>query len=363
MAHKSLKGRKKPRRSHGVRQTLKTSAKSRKTSREMKAGHKKKKAEELEKKAADLEAKKEAVLAATKVAEEEAAQKASEEAAKAGDPREKKGKKRKASEAAAAEAPAAAAEAPAAAAAPAEAEKPKRPLSNKDKRQLKIQASHERHHKALYTAGGRILCVGEGNFSFSRALCQHLGKGEGIFATSFDGDSLLKRKYADAAECRKEIEEKFGGTTLVGVDATRIHEVREFREAFRAVVWNFPHIGGGESDVEKSIGDHQRLLVSFFASAVKCLSEEEGASIHVSLKSREPYKSWKIKQMAKAACPDLELRSVVAFAPSAWPGYEHRRTVGFDARFSKRDSEELAAGAKVYVFTRGKAAAAGTAAD
>lgn len=221
------------------------------------------------------------------------------------------------------------------------------------KKELRMRNAQLRQNRKLYQEPCRILLVGEGNFSFGRALCQVRGSGEGIYATAFDGEASLKRKYADAPQMRQEIEEA-GGTTLVGVDATRIHKVKEFREAFRIVVWNFPHMGAGEKDVEKSIEKHRQLLAEFFASAVRCLDSSPSAAIHVALKAGEPYKSWKIVQVAKAASGGtLQLSGVSPFSLAAWPGYEHRRTRGFHEKFSKKDSEELAKGAKVYVFVRG----------
>lgn len=224
-------------------------------------------------------------------------------------------------------------------------------LSKAAKKELRAAALQEKQHLSLYLAGERILLVGEGNFSFARALCRRLGQGQGIYATAYDGEAAVKKKYPDAPECRQEVEEKFGGITLVGVDATRLHKVKEFRGAFQKIVWNFPHIGGGESDMEKNIADHQKLLAGFFSSAVKCLDPDQSCAVHVALKSGEPYKSWKVVQVAKAAAPELEMSTAVNFSLEAWPGYSHRRTAGFDERFSKADSEELAKGAKVYVFT------------
>jgi len=132
--------------------------------------------------------------------------------------------------------------------------------------------------------------VGEGNFSFARALCEVRGSGEDIFATCLDGEAILKRKYPDALELRKTVEER-GGTTLTSVDATRLHKVKQFRGAFKCIVWNFPHLGAGEKDVEKSIQQHSDLLGAFFASALLCLSEDPASAVHVAMKHGEPYKS------------------------------------------------------------------------
>eukprot|EP00931_Biecheleriopsis_adriatica_P111206 TRINITY_DN85563_c0_g1_i1.p1 TRINITY_DN85563_c0_g1~~TRINITY_DN85563_c0_g1_i1.p1 ORF type:complete len:356 (+),score=114.87 TRINITY_DN85563_c0_g1_i1:35-1069(+) len=235
----------------------------------------------------------------------------------------------------------------------ADASVPSGPGKKQALKEARLKRIQERQHRALYSSGERILLVGEGNFSFARALCEQLGSGEGVYATAYDTEASIKRKYADAAEMRKEIEDKFGGTTLVGVDATRLHKVKEFRRAFKTIVWNFPHMGSGEKDVEKNIEKHRELLASFFKSAVQCLDPEQTCSIHVALKHGEPYKSWRIVQVAKVV-ETLSLQTVIPFAISAWPGYAHRRTVGFEERFSKRDSEELAKGAKVYIFTQGQ---------
>lgn len=224
---------------------------------------------------------------------------------------------------------------------------PVKKAAKKEARQIAIL---EKQHRALYANSDRILLVGEGNFSFALALCRNLESGSGVFATAFDGEALCKKKYPDLEEIREEIDSKFNGTTLFGVDATRLHKVREFRGSFNKIVWNFPHIGGGKKDVEESTIDHRQLLATFFASSQKCLVEEGAANIHVALKAGEPYSSWKVVQLARSC--GLDLQGVVQFSLDAFPGYAHRRTRGYDERFSAKDSEELAKGAKIYVFRR-----------
>jgi len=221
-----------------------------------------------------------------------------------------------------------------------------------NKKEAKLQAQLTKQHQGLYAPGERILLVGEGNFSFAKALCKQLGSGAGVYATCFDSEATLSKKYPDAAECRKEIEESYGGTCLTGVDATRLHKVGEFREAFRKIVFNFPHLGTGEKDIEKIIATHRKFLAAFFVSAAKCLDPKQDSSIHIALKTSEPYKSFKVVQVVRATCPDLDLSTVVPFVSVAWDGYAHRRTIGFSEKYSKADSEELAKGAKVYVFRR-----------
>jgi len=318
MAHKALKGRKKPR-NKGIREIMKAEKRQKQMRADARKAERKRKQQQRE----------EAENKRKKAAEVEEAKKTEVEEAKKTDV---------ATLAAERESPAQEKAPPKASA----------KLTKKEKRLLAIK---ERNHKALYAGGGSILLIGEGNFSFASALCRHLGTGASVTATAFDSETKLNHKYPDAAEHRKAVDDELGGTTLVGVDATRLHHVREFKEAFQSIVWNFPYAAGGEADLSRIVEIHVKLLSDFFKSALRCLDPEQDSTIHVALKSGEPYKSWKITQVAKTACPNqLELRNVVPFAPSAWPGYEHRRTKGFNDRFSKKDSEELEKGAKVYIF-------------
>mmetsp|Transcript_88014 Transcript_88014/g.183950 ORF Transcript_88014/g.183950 Transcript_88014/m.183950 type:complete len:290 (+) Transcript_88014:269-1138(+) len=227
---------------------------------------------------------------------------------------------------------------------------PKPKETKQSKKEARAQELIAQQHRALYAPGERILLLGEGNFSFARALCQQLGGGQSIFATCYDNEETLNTKYTDAAKIRKEIEEQFGGTTLVGVDATKLHSVKEFRNAFSKIVWNFPHAGTGETDLDKSAEEHRKLLSKFFKSAYRCLDfENPRSAIHVSLKTGEPYKSWKVVQTARAAAP-LDVLTVTPFALHAWEGYAHRRTIGFKDEISADDNLELQKGANVYVF-------------
>lgn len=315
MAHKSLKGRKAPR-NKGIKDIIKAERLQKKTRAEARKVENKRKKEQKEETENKRKKEREQVTAAAEVE---------------------------------------AAETTEAASVVAERERPAQATAmvKRTKKEKRLLAIKERNHQALYAGGGRILLAGEGNFSFADALCRHLGTGANVIATAHDSETKLNHKYPDAADHRKVVDDELGGTTLVGVDATRLHHIREFKEAFRTIIWNFPYAGGGEADIAKGIEIHVKLLNDFFKSALQCLDPEQESTIHVALKSGEPYKSWKIVQVAKTACPkQLELLNVVPFAPSAWPGYEHRRTKGFNERFSKKDSEELEKGAKVYIFGR-----------
>lgn len=204
----------------------------------------------------------------------------------------------------------------------------------------------------MYRPKEPILILGEGNLSYAKALIQGPlgGDGSQVVATNFDHEDILQKKYPDYKENAKELEEKLDATVLCGVDAGRICDVAEFDHAFTRIIWNFPHTGSGEKDRERNIADHQELLSRFFSVAAGCLKQMKFAEVHVTLKEGDPYKSWKIVKVAGLVAPQLRLKNALPFLPEAWPGYEHRRTQGFDERFSARDSEEVRSGAKTYVF-------------
>ncbi|KAJ1898453.1 hypothetical protein LPJ66_002734 [Kickxella alabastrina] len=61
--------------------------------------------------------------------------------------------------------------------------------------------------------------------------------------------------------------------------------------------------------------------------------------IHVALKSGPPYSHWNIRQLAKDS--GLMSRGSVVFDFSAFPGYEHRRTLGFKEGVSKDENREI----------------------
>jgi len=218
------------------------------------------------------------------------------------------------------------------------------------KRELeKLQAEVKRAAKlsqaqqyTFFRATEAILCVGEGNFSFAAALAEKMNAlrrnpeaGGGVIATCLDDKSTLREKYTDGKVNVKRIEAA-AGAVLYGVDATCLHEREEFAHAFDKIVFQFPHLGSGEKSVERSVHQHQHLLRSFFESARRCLKRLKTSEIHVTLKEGEPYKSWQVVSMASSGNNEIQCRTVLPFVPSDWPGYEHRRTQGFDERSSKK---------------------------
>jgi 25S rRNA (uracil2634-N3)-methyltransferase len=95
----------------------------------------------------------------------------------------------------------------------------------------------------------RILLIGEGNFSFARALTlnmpaalENLPPGN-IMATAYDTEEDCYLKYPDAHIIVQGLREK-GVEVLFGVDATNLEKVAALKgRKWDRIVWNFPHAG------------------------------------------------------------------------------------------------------------------------
>lgn len=218
--------------------------------------------------------------------------------------------------------------------------------AKKHKKKEDKQRYLEKQSFDLFQREDRILILDDANFSFGLSVAAKMRAGQGLLATAVETKAELKAKHPEAFANRKEIEEEWGGTTLVGITPTRLHKVEQFREAFDTIVWLFPHIDTDEEDLEKIAEMHQKLFYKFFKSASQCLDPERKAeaAIYVTLTQGEPFKSWKLVQCAKRANPTMGLKSATIFNPNYFPGY---------VRCSLFDPEEPERVANLYIFNPG----------
>ncbi|GBE77526.1 hypothetical protein BKA93DRAFT_254447 [Sparassis latifolia] len=232
-----------------------------------------------------------------------------------------------------------------------------------------------------------ILLVGEGNFSFARALVFHPPSSlvylpaANVTATAYDSEEDCYAKYPDAADIVSALRDK-GVEVVFGVDATRLEKCAALRgRKWNRVVWNFPHAGKGITDQDRNILTNQLLVMEFLRSAANILTtgmipsvmqsrkrkqeaddeedeaEEDNASqggvhadgigssnaktrgtILITLRNVPPYTLWDVPKLAKDPPPSssasrkpspryVQLRSFV-FHRNEWKGYEHRMTKG-----------------------------------
>ncbi|TFK26742.1 hypothetical protein FA15DRAFT_702497 [Coprinopsis marcescibilis] len=254
-----------------------------------------------------------------------------------------------------------------------------------------------------FSPNDRILLIGEGNFSFARALVLNPPSEEldslppqNVTATAYDSEEVCYEKYDDAREIVKELREG-GVQILFGVDATRLNREAALKgKEWDRIVWNFPHAGKGIKDQDRNILSNQRLVLDFLASAAKVLyrgpvptlpsgkkkkkkkkaddddEEEEEyeqdevmmddddlepfsterpksrGTVLITLRNVAPYTTWDIPRLAKNP-PPAQLSALpypkwtvlrsFRFYRDSWKGYEHRMTKGTRAGGTGRTGE------------------------
>ncbi|UJO24432.1 25S rRNA (uridine-N(3))-methyltransferase [Fulvia fulva] len=171
----------------------------------------------------------------------------------------------------------------------------------------------------------RILLIGEGDFSFAKSIVEEHGACD-VTATCYDGKEELFKKYDPQAEEHVQYLEE-GQTVLYNVDATKLDGNKALKKSggqFDVVMFNFPHVGGKSTDVNRQVRFNQELLVKFFTTCSTLLSQ--AGTIVVTLFEGEPYTLWNIRDLGRHC--GLEVVRSFKFMAEAYPGYGHARTLG-----------------------------------
>ncbi|KAG6813234.1 hypothetical protein H0H92_012871 [Tricholoma furcatifolium] len=236
-----------------------------------------------------------------------------------------------------------------------------------------------------------ILLIGEGNFSFARALLCDPPPGlqdlppRNLTATAYDREDECYAKYEEAREIVAYLRER-GAEVVFGVDATKLEKTAPLKgRRWDRIVWNFPHAGKGITDQDRNILSNQVLILGFLRSASKILAlgpvpsimtprkrkkaeddedEEEPSetmilesedkeeleftipkeivktrgTVLITLRNVVPYTLWDVPRLAKKPPlpttgstppnPRYTLLRSFGFNRSVYEGYEHRMTKG-----------------------------------
>lgn len=275
----------------------------------------------------------------------------------------------------------------------------KKPLQSKPAKKHRQQQHDE--PVIPFSPNDRILLVGEGDLSFAASIIEHHGC-TNVTATVLEKDHAeLLAKYpavdtniavvnrrpdppshgagadadpdgqpdgddddeeddeydedddnSDAVNSKKR---KIVNNKLVyNVDATKLPP-SVARVPHDRIIFNFPHVGGKSTDVNRQVRYNQELLVSFFQRALASPTAPlaRGGSIVVTLFESEPYTLWNIRDLGRHA--GLQLERSFRFQADSYPGYHHARTFGV-VRNKKGEESSGWKGedrpARSYVFMR-----------
>jgi 25S rRNA (uracil2634-N3)-methyltransferase len=200
----------------------------------------------------------------------------------------------------------------------------------------------------------RLTQTSTGDFSFAASLATDHGA-TSLVATTLDDEASCHAKHPSAPAHTAAIAAAFDDDQqseriLYGVDATQLHKLKRLRNrTWTRIVFNFPHVGGRSTDVNRQARANQALLAGFFASAKQLLSPSSSATSDladdvngtaplaratalVTLFEGEPYSLWNVRDLARHA--GLVVLRSFRFPAEAYPAYRHARTLGvvLDAR-------------------------------
>ncbi|RSM72387.1 hypothetical protein DMH04_42910, partial [Kibdelosporangium aridum] len=170
----------------------------------------------------------------------------------------------------------------------------------------------------LISITGRVLLVGEGNFTFSEAVVAlGLNVPGNITATEAKTEEQSARSDPQVAARTQRLRAQ-GVTVEFGVEAQRLHETHRDRPKFDNIIWLFPHPGSRRAVA--AFGEN--VLGAFFRSAKARLATN--GRITVALIPKRYEKLYRIVERAEGA--GLKLVSRVAFTQTDYPGYRFTTT-------------------------------------
>ena len=224
-----------------------------------------------------------------------------------------------------------------------------------------VQASQK--HPIPFETYDHILLVGEGDFSFTRALVLEHGCAN-VTGTSFDSASEVHTKYPTFEPIHAELSALTPPVPFHhSIDATKLASYKALRTSpdasssdewsgWDTVAFMFPHTGGLSTDVNRQVRANQALLSSFFQQTLAQHKGreflKEGGRVVVTLFEGEPYTLWNVRDLARHA--GLKVVESWAFDWEEYPGYRHVRTLGAIEGGGAWKGEERRA--RMYVFEK-----------
>ncbi|XP_007883098.2 ferredoxin-fold anticodon-binding domain-containing protein 1 isoform X1 [Callorhinchus milii] len=190
------------------------------------------------------------------------------------------------------------------------------------------------------------LLVGEGNFSYSAALCHSAEPGSLLVATCFQSEPEATGHEDTARNIARLLQA--GAEVHFQVDCTRLQENPALKgRLFDRIIFNFPHCGR-----KAGVRRNRELLAKFFLSCADTLAADGSVTVALcsgqggtaaDLPMREWHNSWQV--VALAAEGGLILTDVLPFDHTHCSGYTSTGYRSQEKSFRQQ-------GALTHVFSR-----------
>ena len=202
---------------------------------------------------------------------------------------------------------------------------------------------------SLYSPVANTLVIGDGDLSFSLALCKKLKACNNknnfaklnVVATTYLTKNELYKTYPATASNNVKKLIKCGVTPVHGVDATILGTSKcklllnghAGERKYHRVIWNFPCVHSpmdavdqnqrGRDGQNEEMEENKKMLRLFFSRVVDLLIP--GGEVHLVHKTKPPYNQWDISEQVGDS--GMQLAGAVVFDREMYPGYINRKAL------------------------------------
>jgi 25S rRNA (uracil2634-N3)-methyltransferase len=230
------------------------------------------------------------------------------------------------------------------------AKKPQRTSQHGPKKKTKTSPAQAQATQSLpFQSTDKILLVGEGDFSYAASLATSHAC-VNLTATTLETKDVLLAKYPQASAHLSTLS-SHSQTVLFSIDATKLGQphapgasILRKSPGFDVVIFNFPHVGGKSTDVNRQVRANQGLVVKFLEGAKRVLAP--GGAVLLTIFEGQPYELWGVRNLARHV--ELSVERSMRFEKERFLGYSHARTLGNVENGWKGEERE----ARMYVLRK-----------
>ena len=189
-----------------------------------------------------------------------------------------------------------------------------------------------------YRRGMKVLCVGDGDFSFSLAVAGQVfdseasEKGGLVVATSYEEKHTLEKVYPNFDETTSSLRNCECVKVGYRVDATNLKGTLPdglANTTFDRICWNFPctAIARGQDGQNAAMEENKELVRRFVSSALPYLDRKCG-EIHIMHKTKPPFNHWGLEKVAlEGADPQFDFKGKIVLDRCNLPPYIPRKAL------------------------------------